>query len=141
MTDLEAAFEAACSRYDGSNFAQLSEVDRVLVAIWGLEAEVNNGGFHQYYFNGAGNEAFFAPVALRMIGALRMADIVVRANEVFGPDGPSQNRKVRQSQLFLVAPGHVDDPWEGLDREFYAYPDDIAALLMTFLKRREGGRA
>jgi hypothetical protein len=78
------------SRFNGENFECLAARDRVLVTIWGLEAEVNNGGFDQYYFNGAGNQAFFAPEALRLIGASRMAEVVARANAVFGPEGPSQ---------------------------------------------------
>jgi hypothetical protein len=136
MRELEAAFRAACGRYDGSNFESLSEVDRILVTIWGLEADMNNGGFNQYYFNGAGDEAFFAPEALRRIGALRMAEIVSRANAVFGPDGPSRDRDVRQAQLSLVDPEGADQhPWDDLDREFYAYPDDIATLLTNFLGR------
>jgi hypothetical protein len=65
------------SNFDGDNFDRLNRVDQVLVTMWGLEAEVNNGGFDQYYFNGAGNQAFFAPEALRAIGAHPMASIVV----------------------------------------------------------------
>jgi hypothetical protein len=65
-----------------------------------------------------------------------MADIVVRANAVFGPDGPSPNRNARQDQLFLVAPVDSEnpDPWEQLDRAFFAYPDDIAGMLTAFLR-------
>ena len=32
-------------------FAELSEPERVFVAIWTLEADVNNGGFDQYFVN------------------------------------------------------------------------------------------
>ncbi|RFP09933.1 MULTISPECIES: DUF4375 domain-containing protein [unclassified Duganella] len=138
MNNLEDAFAQACRRFDGTNFSQLDEIDRILVTIYGLEADVNNGGFDQYYFNGAGDQAFFAVDALHCIGAHRMAEIVSRANAVFGPNGPSQLSPVRQAQLFLVAPNDVQGPapWEQLDRAFYAYPDDIATLLTTFLSAR-----
>src|SRR5512142_287356 len=102
--DIEAAFEEALSRFDGDNFDLLSLTDQVLVTIWGLEADVNNGGFDQYYFNGSGDQAFFAPQALRLVGAHRMAAIVANANAVFGPDGPSRTRTARQAQRALVAP-------------------------------------
>lgn len=136
MSSLDEAFGQACARFNGDNFAQLDEADKILVAIWGLEADVNNGGFDQYYFNGSGDLAFYASHALQSIGAHQMANIVASANQVFGPDGPSQDWRVRQSQLFLVAPNNVDipSPWEQLDRAFYAYPDDITALLTTFLR-------
>ncbi len=138
MDELSAAFDAACRRFDGSNFAQLDEVDQVLVTIWGLEAEVNNGGFDQYYFNGAGDQAFFAPKALHAIGANTMAEIVTSANAVFGLEGPSADGAVRQAQLFIVAPPDSVElgPWEDLDRAFSEYPDDIAVLLMAFLRAR-----
>ena len=137
MNDLRSAFEAACARFDGDNFEALDEVDQVLVTIWGLEAEVNNGGFDQFYFNGVGDLAFFAPAALRLIGAHRMADIVIQANAVFGPDGPARSGTARQAQLLLVAPAEGDvDLWDELDREFQEYPDDIAELLTGFLRER-----
>jgi Domain of unknown function (DUF4375) len=137
MDHLSSAFEAACARFDGHNFDDLDEVDRVLVTIWGLEADVNNGGFDQFYFNGSGDLAFFAPSALRLIGANRMGDLVTQANAVFGPDGPTRSRTARQAQLFLVAPPDGDrDPWDELDRAFQAYPDDIADLLTGFLRMR-----
>lgn len=52
---VEAACSEALSTFDGENFERLSLRRRVLVAIWGLEAEVNNGGFDQDYLNGAGD--------------------------------------------------------------------------------------
>ena len=132
--DVEAAFENALSRFDGDNFDVLSLTDQVLVTIWGLEADVNNGGFDQYYFNGSGDQAFFAPQALRLVGAHRMAAIVARANAVFGPDGPSRTRTARRAQRALVAPDGAKGPWEQLDRKFYEYPEDIYALVTGFVR-------
>lgn len=135
MTSLDEAFSQACARFNGNNFAQLDDVDKVLVTIWGLEADVNNGGFDQYYFNGSGDLAFYASTALQIIGANKMASIVSSANNVFGPGGPSKDGNVRQSQLFKVAPNNgMPSPWEDLDRAFFAYPDDIAALLRSYLR-------
>jgi hypothetical protein len=128
--NLSEAFKDACSRFTGDNFASLSERDRILVAIWGLEADVNNGGFDQYYFNGSGDQAWFAPTALRSIGAHHMASIAERANAMFGEAGPPADPDERQSALFRITEAN-EDAWELLDREFYAYPDDIAALLVA----------
>ncbi len=138
MNELDAAFESALARFDGTNVERLDEIDRILVTIWGLEADVNNGGFDQYYFNSSGDQSRLAPEALRAIGANRMAEIVTQANAVFGPDGPSPNRNTRQAQLFLVAPPDSENPgpWEQLDSDFFAYPDDIAGLLTAFLRAR-----
>lgn len=128
--NLNEAFADACARFTGTNFNTLSMRDQVLVTIWGLEGDVNNGGFDQYYFNGSGDQAWFAPAALRSIGAHRAASIVERANSIFGKDGPSPNSNKRQTALLAITESN-EDIWEALDRDFYAYPDDIGALLVT----------
>jgi hypothetical protein len=64
---LKQAFDTALRRAQAVAFADLAEEDRVLVAIWALEADVNNGGFDQYYFNSSGDTAYYAPTALRLI--------------------------------------------------------------------------
>ena len=135
MKSLDEAFSQACGRFSGENFIQLEDPDKILVTIWGLEAEVNNGGFNQYYFNGSGDQAYYASDALQSIGAHKMASIVSSVNDVFGPDGPSRDRGVRQKQLILVAPNDgVQSPWGALDRAFQCYPDDIASLLIAYLR-------
>jgi hypothetical protein len=128
--NLREAFDDACSRSTGDNFDKLSVRDQILVSIWGLEADVNNGGFDQYYFNSSGDQAWFAPMALNSIGAHRMAAIVERANAQFGSSGPAPNRDERQSALFRIVEVN-ERVWEQLDREFYEYPNDIAGLLVT----------
>ena len=128
--NLSEAFEDAASRFTGNNFDSLSVRDQILVAVWGLEADVNNGGFDQYYFNTSGGQAWFAPVALKSVGAHRVAAIVERANGMFGKLGPPRDPDERQSALFAITDAD-ENVWEELDRAFYEYPDDISALLVT----------
>ena len=139
MSDLDSAFASACERFDGQNFEQLSEMERVLVTIWGLEADVNNGGFDQYYFNGAGDLAFYADAALQRVGAHRMATIVRSANAMFGEQGPPRDRNARQVALFALTDGD-ENAFDELDREFQSYPDDLAGLLTAYLGARAVGR-
>ena len=127
---LSEAFEEACSRFASSNFDALSERDQILVTIWGLEADVNNGGFDQYFFNSSGDQAWFAPAALKSIGAHLMAAIVERANAKFGEAGPPRDSDERQEALLGLTDAD-EEVWEALDQEFYAYPDDVSALLVA----------
>ena len=133
MVDLDSEFDRACSALDESNFENLSERDRILVTIWGLEADVNNGGFDQFYFNSSGNQAFFAPAALEKIGATLVSAIVREANSYFGPSGPPSDRDARSSKLEELTKGQ-EDLFDDLDRRFYEYPDDISALLVAYLE-------
>jgi hypothetical protein len=111
-------------------FSDLSPAERVFFLVWELEAEVNNGGFNQFFFNSAGDRASVTAAARRAIGAERMASIVERANSSF-PDGPPADRTVRQHALETIDPD--TELFDALDQEFYDYPDDLSALLHRFV--------
>jgi hypothetical protein len=132
--NLKDEFARACALHADRGFDDLLEHDKVLVTIWALEADVNNGGFDQYYFNSSGDTAFFAPEALRLIGAHRTADIVRAANARFGSDGPPRDPSLREDVLFQLTEND-EDLFEDCDRAFYDYPDDLDALLVAYLGR------
>lgn len=48
-----------------------------------LEAEVNNGGYDQFYFNNSGLFYKYLPDALKLIGATKFVDLTERANNAF----------------------------------------------------------
>jgi hypothetical protein len=111
-------------------FSDLSDPERVFILVWEIEAEVNNGGFNQFYFNSAGDRANQTAAALRKIGAEQMASIVDRANASF-PGGPPADRFARQELLEKIDPD--TDIFDELDQEFYDYPDDLSAMLHGFV--------
>jgi hypothetical protein len=129
---LELAFDDAFTRFLDDSFETLAERDRILVAIWWLEGDVNNGGFGQYFRNSSGDQAWFAPQALRRIGAEKMTAIVEEANAEFGPGGPPRDRDERQERL-LAMTGAQRARLDALDRRFCDYPDDLSRLLCAFL--------
>jgi hypothetical protein len=55
MEDLSLLVERARTRLAGGTWDALSDRDRILITVWELEADVNNGGFDQYFFNSAGD--------------------------------------------------------------------------------------
>ena len=109
----------------------LTEVERTVVCTLLLEAEVNNGGFDQYFFNSSGNWAKYTFVALTNIGASHTAALFRRALAVF-PEMPSADRKIRWEQL-----DSLGDPaiFSQLDREFYEGRDDLSELLYTYIQK------
>ena len=107
----------------------LSEPERVFVRVWQLEAEVNNGGFAQYYFNSAGDLAAEAPAALEAIGATHTAGIVRGANAVF-PAGPPREQDAREELLDSI-PAEAFAPF---DEGFLAYTDDLSSLLYAYVQ-------
>ena len=135
--DVTELTDASVSRFINLGADSLSPIERLLVAIWGLEADVNNGGFNQYYFNSYGDFAAETPAHLRAIGAHQAASLVEQANLAFGSAGPPSDRDERQIVLDRIE-GRAAEAWEALDNQFFAYPDDIAALLMAYMERNRG---
>ena len=135
--DIESLTDTALKKLWDAGFSTLDARDQLLVTIWGLEADVNNGGFDQYYGNSYGDQAKEAPRALRLVGANRMADLVETANAQFGHDGPSENIDERQTRLEEIRQTAVA-VWEPLEQEFWSYPDDISQLLRSHLENSSG---
>ncbi len=116
----------------------LTPAERVFFCVWTLEAEVNNGGFSQFYLNSSGDIAADVPGALRAIGADHTASLVERANGLFGPDGPPAERDARQDRLEDLAESTEDD-FEDLDQAFLEYRDNLSQLLADYMKAAGGG--
>jgi hypothetical protein len=95
-----------------------------------LEAEVNNGGFHQYFNNSSGDNAAETVEALETIGALNVAGILKRAISRFEGNNVPKQRSVRLEVLWNKFP--ETDEFYDLDAEFLAYPDDLSALLLKY---------
>ncbi len=132
--DLIERAESIFSRLNAVGFDALSVPEQHFVAVWALEADVNNGGFDQYFFNSSGDFAFVVVEALRAIGADRAAAIVQEAVDVFGPAGPARDHSARQEALD-AAGALAQARLEELDERFYAYPDDIGGLLAAYVER------
>ena len=97
-----------------------------------LEGEINNGGFHQFFYNSTGNETAAMIRALKKIGALKTADIVTRAAAKFPGGMPPRDRFKRQDLLLEKVDPKIK-VFEELDQEFCAYPDDLQGLLEKFM--------
>ncbi len=132
---VESAFEEALEKLGLNGLDALSEKDKVVASIFALEAEVNNGGFDQFYYNSAGDLAYCVPQALRIIGAPKTAEITEKANSIFGENGPSRDHVLRSKQLQCL--GDQYDEFLGeLDDQFYEYPHDLYALLEQYLVKQ-----
>jgi len=107
-------------------------VDRrqVINLIENLQAEVNNGGFDQLFYNSAGDNTAETIQALEKIGAVTMADILKRAAAKFPGGMPPKDRFFRQEILLQIS--SRAEAFEELDGEFYGYPDNLAELLTSY---------
>jgi hypothetical protein len=84
----------------GTPFHQQSEPHRVFTAVYELEAEVNHGGFEQFFSNSTGEMWDALEPALLTIGAPKMAKLAAAAVALF-PGGPPPARlSARRKAVF-----------------------------------------
>ena len=124
-------FELIAEKFTAHGFESLSPAERIVYCIWWLEAEVNNGGFDQFFFNSAGDLYAETCDALTMIGANKTRKLLESASIVAFPAAPPTNRAERNS-LQASSDEATDQP-DDLDSKFYAYEDDLTQLVNIFL--------
>ena len=131
--NIEQAFEKSLIELESKGFDGIREPERVLATIWSVEAEVNNGGFDQLFYNSAGDLSFYATKALNSIGAHKMAAITQKALDLFGEGGPPKDRNQRVEALESISEKH-EEYLNKLDYEFAEYPDNVQELLLVYVQ-------
>jgi hypothetical protein len=96
-----------------------------------LEAEVNNGGFDQFFFNSAGDRTKETIDALSVIGAVHTAAIVRAAAGRFPGGLPPQDRDERQT-LLLEKVSPDSDAFGDEDAAFLEDRDNLAILVSRY---------
>jgi hypothetical protein len=72
------------------------------LTLYCLDAEVNNSGFSQFFFNSSGDLATHAVAAATAVGAAKLAEIIRRAVALFGNASPDRDRDKRMDQLAQI---------------------------------------
>lgn len=111
----------------------LSVRDRTGFCMYILEMEVNNGGFHQFFYNSSGRFALQSVEALENIGASKTASLLSKAISIAYPRGYPRDSSLHQSLLLDF--DTVSDELYELDIEFYRYEDDLARLTNEYLQK------
>ena len=111
---------------------------QAIYIIWTLEAEVNNGGFNQFYFNSSGQYADLVPDALKLVGANKFADLTIRANMVY----KKENEKITKHQdgtLEGFSKSYEDNPLNKFDDEFYDLykQENLQQLQVDFVRKNK----
>jgi hypothetical protein len=113
----------------------LTDTERRLLAAYWVEAEVNNGGFDQYFFNSAGDNAEAALAGLKEMGAAGAATLLEQSMAVFPGGKPPADRFRRQELMQQIAA--LSKPvWEKCDTEFYKPRESISDLSLAYAKKK-----
>ena len=137
LIDLSESDRTDFGRVD---FAVQNATQKTFSAIWELESQVNNGGFDQYFRNSDSDVIAYAPTALREIGAVSCAEIV---DAEIKPIAPIPEDNDARCDALDAALEEDEELLAALHPKFFAYPDDLTALLFAFVakNRSEFGTA
>jgi hypothetical protein len=113
----------------------LTDTERRLLAAYWVEAEVNNGGFDQYFFNSAGDNAEAALAGLKDMGAAGAGALLERAMAIFPGGKPPADRFKRQQAMEQIA-SQSKPVWNKCDDEFYKLTESISDLSLAYAKKK-----
>lgn len=120
----------------GDQMDNLTEPQKFFFYNQNLEKEINNGGFDQYFFNPTGEYAHETVRSLMEIGAHKTANILQRAINVFPNQNVPKDREKRVASMENLNE-KVNEIWEELEQEFYAYEDDLNSLNLEFVRKNK----
>lgn len=135
MTDIDNSWlelmDSAVDRLHAkdSNWKSLTLRDQELAALWKLEADMNNGGFVQFFCNW-GIECYYISVkALKNICANKMLEIIELE---FSIVNTAYKRSEDKIEAYWDIPKYITEKeiaeLDRLDAAFWEYPDDISEL-------------
>jgi hypothetical protein len=118
------------------NFSNLTSPEKVFIFIDMLEAQVNNGGFDQFFFNSTGTYAHECLDAYNEIGAFKTAEIIYEAIRNF-PELPVPKDTATRRLLMQNLDNKIVEAWNALDDKFYEYEEDIAGLVIDYIRKHK----
>jgi hypothetical protein len=127
-----SAFEQAIARKASRlGEEQLTDAERIVLAVEAMERDLNSDGFDGFFTNNAGLVPGLVD-ALQAIGADGAAGLARRAIATLGIDGPVTPEAVR-SAMDRDDAGR-GDALEQVDQAYYGAKIDLAPQLMAFIR-------
>jgi hypothetical protein len=115
------------------DFENLNEAEKTFLYVEILEAEINNGGFDQYFFNSSGDYAHENLEALKKIGAIKTAKIVEEAYRYF-PENPIPKDNGKRREILENIDTQTSEKWTQLEDKFYLYEENIGGLILEYVR-------
>jgi hypothetical protein len=108
---------------------------RALYATWWVEAEVNNGGFNQYFWNPAGEFAAEAVEGFDLIGAPALARLTERAIAIRAKDEARMEQFKARDSIKAFSESYEGNPLNELDDEFYKLEENFSQTRVRFIRK------
>lgn len=115
-------------------------LEAAIEAAFMVGGEVNNGGFDQYFFNSAADDAQLALRTLEEAGCETSVDLLRRAMAAVGFNEASEDREARWEQMDEW-PEHVRERLDELDSAYFRMDENPDDLLAAYARARRDGFA
>lgn len=113
---------------------KLTDAEALLVRFYGIDFQVCNGGFHQYFFNSWSDDAYLLERDFRTLGDDVTAKIVGEALAVVGIPSERTNRDQRWELLDKLAKDGAEK-LDQLDDRYYKAMPNHDKLLWEFVRK------
>jgi hypothetical protein len=131
--DPEDLFYAITNVLSGTDFSVMTMEERFISRIDNFLAQVNNGGFDQYFFNSGIWEAHECHNALSTIGSIKMKALIEKAIEII-----SLPAHVPEDYAY-EATEEQEEELDKLDAAFYKISDEPYAQAYKFIIKNQSG--
>jgi HEAT repeat protein len=115
-----------------AGYASLTRPQQLYSAVFMCDAEIRNGGFSQYFVNSSGDQWRDALAGFEAVGFQERLSLVREAIAVFGADGPSTDRTVRQEQLSKVYRRN-DEVFSSLESRYYKSREAMRVFMSRYV--------
>ncbi len=133
-------FDRAAEDFVGDLMARMPEQisesakEGVLSQIAWLDTEVNNGGFHQFFYNFSGELAMETLESLRTIGSVETLGLLEEACNLF-PDGKPPKDQTERHQALEQFTLEQHEVLDDLNERYYSRREDVHLLLRTYWEK------
>ncbi len=123
-------------QYTVEKVQHLTQGQQAIFSIWMLTAEVNNGGFNQFYFNPSGKFAQMAETALKYIGADKYFELVKNANKTYSKI-KDELSAYDDGTIESFSESYENNPLNRFDEKFFALDEaeSLASIQITFIRK------
>ena len=137
MDNIDTNFQDG-EQYTLDQISKLTKGQQAVFATWWLEAEVNNGGFNQFYFNSSGQFAEMAEIGFKTIGANKFSELTKRANKIYS-ENKERLEEFDDGTMESFSESYKDNPLNDLDTEFYNLYDSekIGELRIKYIRENK----
>jgi len=124
--------ERLSSRIESNGLASLTTPQLHCHALFMYDAEVNNGGHSQYFFNTSGMHWREALAGLEAIGARERHALLAEALSQFGKEFPAVDRTQRKNQLAKIIRRN-EDAFDEIDERYFASKERLEVLTAKYV--------